>query len=85
MSSPPPPPPPSPSPLPKPFHHPPMVRPIYHTGYYPRYSWFDDWSWRRPVYVISNKEDNKEKMDYLPIALVGGIAVIALVVSLQKK
>jgi hypothetical protein len=83
--SPPPPPPAQPPSSPTPHHHIPMVRPIYHRGYYPGYRWNDDWGWRRPVYIISNKDDNKEDMNYLPMVLVGGIAIIALVVSLQKK
>jgi len=62
-----------------------MVRPIYHTGYYPGYRWSDNWGWRRPVYIIASKDDDREDMNYLPMVLVGGIAIIALIVSLQKK
>jgi hypothetical protein len=82
MSSPPPPPPPPPAP-PAPHHHPHMIHRNF--GYrmwdYPRYRWYNDWT--PSVYVMSDTK--KDEMNYVPIALVGGIAVIALIVSLQKK
>jgi hypothetical protein len=92
------PPPPSPTPSPSlpsppslppqpihqvPFQHIPRIRPIHNFGYYPRY--YDDWRWRPSVYVLSSKDDNREGMNYLPLVLVGGISVIALIVALQKK
>lgn len=48
---------------------------------YPRYRWYNDWT--PSVYVMSDTK--KDEMNYVPIVLVGGIAVIALIVSLQKK
>jgi len=79
------PPPPSPSPPPPPPpHHPPSFHyPRYNFGY--GYRWRPDWTWyNRPYYYVV-KEDDKEEFNYTPIILVGGIAMIALIISLQKK
>jgi hypothetical protein len=65
------------------FHHPP-IRPIYYGGYYPRY-YEDRWWYNRPSTVYVTEETKKEDFDMLPIYIVGGISVIALLVALQKK
>lgn len=61
----------------RPYYH----RPIYYGGYYPRYN--DDW-YTRPIYYVT-EETKKEDFDMLPIYVIGGISVIALLVALQKK
>jgi hypothetical protein len=63
--------------------HKPMIHRNFGYGMwnYPRYRWYNDWT--PSVYVVSDTK--KEEMNYLPIALVGGIAVIALIVSLQNQ
>ena len=65
------------------IHHPPIInRPIYYGGYYPRY-YEDGWWYNRPVYVT--EETKKEEFNMLPIYIIGGISVLALLVALQKK
>jgi hypothetical protein len=58
-------------------------RPYYRGGYYPRYGRYD--GWRPSVYVLSKQVDKNEKMNYLPITIVGVVAVVALVVALQNS
>jgi len=82
-----PPPPPPPSPSLSPLHPPLFHYPRYNFGHGHGYGyrWRPDWTWyNRPYYYVV-KEDDKEDFNYTPIILVGGIAMIALIISLQKK
>jgi len=48
---------------------------------YPRYNWYNRWN--RPIYVLT--ESKKEEMNYMPLVLIGGISILALVLALQKR
>jgi hypothetical protein len=64
----------------RPYYH----RPIYYGGYYPRY-YEDGWWYNRPSTVYVTEETKKEEFNMLPIYVIGGISVLALLVALQKK